>query len=331
MGIAEDMDRAIDIQISTSVGPQTTTGTAGRIAVESRHAGGISDGLLAQALNLVDESVYVVDGSSLRVLASNRAARDVVGMDAEKLRGMWLPDLFSPADRGPLVRSVTDAPQKSRATFLSANQLDGRCRSFPVELAIDASQEGDRVLVSVRDVSDRHRADALSRTPKFRDPLTGLPDRRAFVEQFETTLRRSRRTKERFALLFIDLDNFREVNERYGHVVGDNVLRVVARRFQKEIRKEDFVARFGGDEFVVLIRQFRDEETLRAIAARIESSLGSCLECGDVNLIISASFGLAHDLQECGGKESSAMHDMIAFADRRMYAAKRIDKSSRRV
>src|SRR5262249_28332680 len=107
----------------------------------------------------------------------------------------------------------------------------------------------------------------------LRDPLTGLPNRALLDDRIEQALRRSRRTSERFTLIGIDLDGFKDVNDVRGHRAGDTVLKPLARRFEAVVREADTVARVGGDEFVVLSVGTGSEERAAALVGRLQSAL----------------------------------------------------------
>ncbi len=129
--------------------------------------------------------------------------------------------------------------------------------------------------------------------------------------------RQARRQRTCFAVLFLDFDRFKEVNDRYGHRVGDAVLRAFAQRLNECVRPGDFIARYGGDEFVVLIEDVRVEDELQRMAERIRNESGVSLEIGGATLDISVSVGVAI------GHAGSSAAALVDEADRAMYASKR--------
>jgi diguanylate cyclase (GGDEF)-like protein len=157
-----------------------------------------------------------------------------------------------------------------------------------------------------------------SSEPRRIDPLTGLPDRAALLGRLAALLQGQRACDRQFALIFLDLDNFKRVNDEFGHLVGDTVLEAAARRIANCIRERDMVSRYGGDEFVALIDGVTAMEDVQAVIGRIRTSLDrpiGLLE-GDVRLSLSA--GVAFAAQGCGSPE-----ELLRAADQAMYAAKR--------
>ena len=151
-----------------------------------------------------------------------------------------------------------------------------------------------------------------------RDPLTGLPDRRLFERRVHRALERKRRTPGcDFAVCFIDLDGFKAVNDTFGHLAGDRVLCEVAQRLCECVRPGDLVARFGGDEFTVLLDNVRDESDAAIIAQRICRRLERLSNLERSGVCVAASIGIA--LSTSGSLCSDALLDA---ADRAMYRIK---------
>jgi diguanylate cyclase (GGDEF)-like protein len=150
------------------------------------------------------------------------------------------------------------------------------------------------------------------------DPLTGLPDRRLFERRLDQAMeRRRQRDDYRFAVCFIDLDNFKSINDRFGHLIGDGVLREVARRLAGCVRPGDMVARFGGDEFTVLIDDLHSDADARRVARRILTQLERPVSVDGQLVGVAASIGVATD-----SRDIRRIEDLLHDADRAMYRAK---------
>ena len=152
----------------------------------------------------------------------------------------------------------------------------------------------------------------------FTDPLTTLPNRALFNDRLTQALARARRRTGVVAILFLDLDDFKEVNDRFGHHAGDELLKLVADRLRGCVRTEDTVARFGGDEFVILLEDEHDSEEVTRVAHRILEHFTSSFELADEVVRVVPSIGVAFDVS---GRDEP--HELLREADRAMYEAKR--------
>ncbi|GAB2508214.1 sensor domain-containing protein [Lysobacter humi (ex Lee et al. 2017)] len=152
------------------------------------------------------------------------------------------------------------------------------------------------------------------------DALTGLPNRRGLLERLPRSLDRSARQDGATAVMFVDLDRFKQVNDTLGHDAGDELLRECARRLASSVRKTDIVARLGGDEFVIVLENVRDpRRQARQVAEKVRAALATPVQLGEAAVGISASIGVVvHE----PGAGTAAVEELIARADRRMYAAK---------
>jgi diguanylate cyclase (GGDEF)-like protein len=151
----------------------------------------------------------------------------------------------------------------------------------------------------------------------FHDPLTHLPNRTLFTDRFEQALARSDRQGGKDAVMFVDLDDFKEVNDSLGHEAGDRVLVAVAKRLQTCIRPSDTVARMGGDEFTVLLEDVEDAQGAVRVAERILEELRTPIMLGELNRVVSASIGIA-----LGDGTHDRPGDLLRKADLALYRAK---------
>lgn len=170
------------------------------------------------------------------------------------------------------------------------------------------------------DISDRFRDSAL------RDPLTGLPNRALLHQRIDHAALRARRSHTTAAMLFVDLDRFKKVNDTHGHATGDLLLIRVAERLAAAIRPGDTLARVSGDEFVILCEDLAHREDAEVLAARIAAAFTAPYAVGEVSLVISASVGIAY-----AGPGQTVSTQLVIDADTAMYQAKRRGGAAHRV
>jgi diguanylate cyclase (GGDEF)-like protein/PAS domain S-box-containing protein len=169
-----------------------------------------------------------------------------------------------------------------------------------------------------RDVTERKAFEERLEHQAFHDPLTGLPNRDLFMDRLGQTLRRTRRRRNRMvALLFMDLDNFKVVNDSLGHELGDELLVAVVERLRGSLRPEDTLARFGGDEFTLLIEDVESPEDVVRVAERIMEDLREPFVIDERELFVGTSIGIA-----MGEVRTKSSVELLRDADMAMYRAK---------
>ena len=165
------------------------------------------------------------------------------------------------------------------------------------------------IIANIRDVTQRKQAEDTIREQAMRDSLTGLPNRQEFAARFEQVLSEAKRHGRQFAVMFLDMDRFKNINDRLGHSTGDAMLKVVASRLSSCLRAEDIASRFGGDEFLVLINETRSSKDVVAAAEKILKSVNLPVKSGDHTLYPSVSIGIAiypHDGLDLEGLKKNA-------------------------
>ncbi|MEQ1658844.1 MAG: GGDEF domain-containing protein [Hylemonella sp.] len=169
----------------------------------------------------------------------------------------------------------------------------------------------------MRDISERKATEAHIASLAYNDTLTGLPNRALFTDRLQLALAHARRANGRVAVLFVDLDRFKPVNDTYGHAVGDQLLQAIARRMVECVRESDTVGRIGGDEFVVLLSEVKSDEDALGVASKMHHALRQPFAVGAYRLELSSCIGVAI-FPEHGHDDVT----LLKHADDAMYRAK---------
>ena len=274
--------------------------------------------LYPKLINLMLDTVFVVDAEDRIVFVSDTCST-LLGFEPGEMVGTLITDYMHPDD---LAMTVAAA----RRVMSGKAHLDFRNRYMRKDGSIVhllwsarwVDEEQVRIGVA-RDVTALMQAEAELRFQAHHDPLTKLTNRSLFQDRLETALRSARRREGGLALLFVDIDDFKRVNDEHGHSVGDRVLCAVARRLEGCVRESDTVARMGGDEFIVLLADVLSACSVSAKVDRIRKVLASPLDAsfGDVAMP-SCSVGVAR--YPADGADAASL---LGHADDAMYRAKR--------
>jgi diguanylate cyclase (GGDEF)-like protein/PAS domain S-box-containing protein len=266
----------------------------------------------------VPVGMAVTDGSGT-ILQANAALGRLVGVEPETLCGWPLSNLAAMTDRSRVQDALARATRGERAT--TEARLAPRDLATWVEVSVGPllTRPGAiELIVNVQDVTARREeAFALAHRANH-DLLTGLPNRFLLAERLAVALAMSERSRSVVAVLFMDLDRFKDVNDRLGHGVGDLVLRSVAAQLQASLRPGDMIARFGGDEFVVLCENLESPAAAAMVALRLLGVLAEPIVAGGCKFEVGGSIGVA--VGAGGGMDPE---ELITAADSAMYRAKR--------
>ncbi len=271
-------------------------------------------------------TVLELDASLTITRCSNRVSV-LLGLAPGALEGRALLDVLHIADANePLVSALsrlTSGAEESNRVESNLTHADGHtvyCEWFNSALT-DASGRVTSIMALVQDVSARVEAAQQLLHIATHDTLTGLANRRMLTERLSHALARAERTGEAVAVLFIDLDGFKSVNDKHGHGAGDEVLRDVAMRLRRIARATDFVARLGGDEFVILLDTDVHPGSPSMLAERVFDALSAPCRFTGGEAPIGASIGVAMH-----PPLSNLAADLIRRADAAMYEAKSAGK-----
>ncbi len=217
------------------------------------------------------------------------------------------------------VRPVLDGRARHGFVECRVEKVDGSWGWFEVTALGQLTEQAlQGSVLTLHDVSERRRLTDQLTHEAYHDALTGLPNRALLMRRIEQVL--ADHAGERSALLLIDLDDFKVINDRHGHASGDLVLEVIGRRLQKAVRSEDTIARLGGDEFALLMRGSTQE--VRTTAGRLIEQIGQPVVAGGRRFLVKASVGVVF----AGEDELENAHSLLSHADIALYEAKAKDK-----
>jgi len=265
------------------------------------------------------------------ILYQSPSIERVLGYTAEEVTGRPFADLLHPNEQGRLLRRLTDgagANGRDEVIDCLLAHKDGDLRHFEIlhtDLLADTAVGG--IVLNGRDVSERKAFEEQLAHQAFHDPVTHLANRALFNERVRHAVARTLREGMGMAVLFVDLDDFKTVNDSLGHAAGDRVLLEVAQRISGSVRAADTAARFGGDEFAILLEDVHDMQAAVETAERILDALGRPLALDDNHLMIRASLGIS--VVEAGNATDA--DELIRNADAAMYIAKAEGKGGYRL
>ncbi|MEW8430910.1 MAG: diguanylate cyclase, partial [gamma proteobacterium symbiont of Ctena orbiculata] len=288
------------------------------------------------------DAVITADANCM-ILSWNQQAIEVFGYTEEDVLGLHLFQLIlthkslleTTEALEPMFKGSTEHPTGIR---LEVEGRDNNSRKFPLDLAISCSKIGEMFTLSVfaRDITERKQWDEKIRTLAYSDSLTKLPNRQAFKEQVSRARKIAKRHHRVGAVLYLDLDEFKRINDTLGHDIGDMLLINVTSRLEAQLRETDYVgrgigddiefrniARLGGDEFTVLLEDIQKPEVAAVVAKRVQDAIARSYNLNGHEVYVTPSIGIAifprdgHDVEE-----------LLKNADTAMYHAKAVGKNN---
>jgi diguanylate cyclase (GGDEF)-like protein/PAS domain S-box-containing protein len=300
---------------------------------------------LSSVINTIPDPIFVKD-SQLRWIVLNEAYCQFIGRPLDTLLERTAFDFFPTEEAQTFQQQDENVLRTGQAREHEEDFTDVRGNTYRIatKRSLHRDSAGNLFLVGViRDITDRKRLeDELRRTASelmqsntelrmaegylrqlaYHDTLTGLPNRELFRERFQQAIAWADEHQRLVALLFLDLDGFKEVNDTLGHDVGDQLLKAIARRLLGCLRGSDVVARLGGDEFTVLLPGIPNTEDAGRVADKIIKTLSQAFIFNDQSIFVTASVGIS-----LYPEHSSTIDELIRVADNAMYQAKQLGKN----
>lgn len=281
--------------------------------------------LQMQSLYLENSPLAVIEwDEEVRVRRWSGQAERIFGWSAKEVLGERSRDIgLVHPDWLPTIRASTIELLEGQATrnrMISRNRTKGGkyifCEWFNSAF-VDASGRARGIFSLAQDVTLRVEADEQLRQAAVHDSLTGCHNRQSLIARMDHALARARRTEGQLAILFVDLDQFKPVNDTHGHLIGDALLKVVGERLHQCVRETDTVARVGGDEFVVLMDTDVQWQTPEVLRQRIVEGMSRGFHVGDLALGCGASMGVARYPED-----GDSPDELLMRADQAMYREK---------
>lgn len=268
-------------------------------------------------LSTLDEGRYLEVNDAFERLTGYRRA-EAIGRTAAEL-GVW----SDPADRAQVLeRLLSEGSISNREVRLRRKSGEMLTGLMSADVAVI---QGRRCMLAVvRDISERKRAEERLMETKqqldhlaHHDPLTGLPNRLLFMDRLKHGIAKAQRHEQMVALMFLDLDDFKVLNDAYGHEFGDQVLAAVAARLAGSVRKSDTVSRLGGDEFTLLMEDVEDLQSVRTLAQKVIELVSQPMEIEGRQVQVGASIGISLHPSDADTADA-----LLRLADLAMYRAK---------
>lgn len=270
---------------------------------------------LESFFSIAPDMMGIADFSG-RCIKVNPAWKKVMGYDGQELEGAQYLDLCHPEDRAGALSVVTELQSGQPVSDFVARfrHKDGDYRFLEWSLA---AHDG-LIFMAAHDITARREAEMHLHNLAYYDRLTNLPNRTLFFDRFTQSLSGAKRSQKHVGILFVDLDGFKNVNDKYGHEAGDIVLKTVAERFLSTVRTTDTVARMGGDEFVIILDEIDDQAGAVSVARKILAAAATEIPLSATEACqVGASIGISIYPQH-----GTTRDDLLMAADMAMYRSK---------
>ena len=284
---------------------------------EARHRLSASEARYRAIVDTAQEGIWTVDPDG-NALYANQKMAEILGVDVDTIMAGTVPELLGAADNGVVLSEKLRTRQERgpEQYEVSYPHPDGDVRVLRLSVTPVRDETGPTgSLAMITNITDERRAEHELRRRALYDELTGLPNRGLLTDRLRLAVARSERIEgSSVAVLFADIDQFKLVNDSWGHEAGDRLLVAVAERLSAVVRSGDTVARFGGDEFIIL-REGASEAEAQELAARLLRALAEPFDLGGQRSYVTASIGIAVSPPSPGD-------ELLRFADAAMYNAK---------
>lgn len=275
---------------------------------------------------IYDEDQHIVSVNPAFSIQTGYLPHEVIGKEAAAFR--------SEGDEGEAEESLLTSALRKDNAVREVNCKNKKGTEFPIASTVTVMRRHDgsveNYIEIFSDIGYLKRKENLLLRQAYYDALTGVPNRLLFEDRLRVVIKNSQRRHEKFALMFIDVNDFKNINDRYGHETGDKVLVGIADRLAKAVRESDTVARLGGDEFVVIANNIQDREAADTLATKLEEVTAEPIKI-DHDVSISVSISIGSSLYPDDGESESGLTKVADLAMYRQKAKKKSSAMMRRV
>lgn len=263
-----------------------------------------------------------------RIVFANSAAAQITGYSVDELKGLAHFNLITHPDDRDRERVLHNHQRRLRGEGFDNRYdigiltKDGTRREAEIAVSTISGATGTQIMVVMVDITERKNTEQCIQHLALHDALTGLSNRTLLFDRLDGAITAARRRNASFALFFLDLDDFKPINDDLGHDAGDLVLKTIAQRLQGSVRESDTVARVGGDEFVLVLQDVNGREAAKSVAEKTIAALAKPISINNRICEVGATLGIA--LYPDHGEDADTL---IRHADAAMYAAKRLGKN----
>jgi len=284
---------------------------------------------LANVLGTVRDAIITIDRKGI-VQSINAAGERMFGYPKPHVLGqnikMLMPKQYADHHDKHLDNYVKTGDSELMNASMEFEGQHANGAVFPIELSVNEMMEGNQRLFTgvIRDITERKKAMDRIHHLAHHDALTNLPNRNLYIERVERAIYRSQRSNKPLALMFVDLDKFKPINDELGHEAGDAVLKAAAERMLSCVRQSDTVARFGGDEFVAILENLDHAESAAVVAQKVLDKLQEPIPVpGGRSARVGASIGIS-----IFPEDGATMDELARAADEAMYAVKEAGRNA---
>jgi len=255
-----------------------------------------------------------------RFLDVNPAARKMLNLPTKDLSGHLIETELS--NLPDLIRIYREGKDAICEVAFKSNEILNYYEVSFTQVK-NSNKEFIGWLLQIYDITERKVAEEIIKHAAFHDPLTGLPNRNYFQVLFSKELAYAKLRSDELTVAFLDLDDFKIINDTWGHTAGDRVLCEVAERLKRTLRESDIITRMGGDEYVIVFPHIGNDETIEKIGIKIQETLKQSIDFQDISVQINASIGFS-----VFPRDADNIEDLLEKADKAMYRVKDSNKNN---